>query len=132
MEPTRRRLRAESDDPVVQAVDALTDMLEAEVTASQQDRAQRAGGNGGVYIPKWVAIAVFGFFLTAVTALAGTVLNMRTELAVIRGNRFTASDALRLQAEIMSEIPPEDVERRLGEHERRLDRIENGNQGGNE
>lgn len=125
-----RRLRATSDDPYEEGLNALADILER-IEEKMDDRQPIKGdGNGGVYLPRWVAALLLGTMLTMIVSFIYTFASMNTRLSIIESNRFTDADAGQMRRAIEAQIPPPEVLRRLLDHERRLEGIER--QTGNE
>ncbi len=124
----RRSLHAVSadDDPVVAAVE----MLRAQVRALETDVRQAgipapapARNGNGLYLPRWAVGVVSSLVVAALIAITGLILDLRTDVHVIQGNRFTAvngqeirSDLYSLRAELMQRIA--DIDRRLERLER--------------
>ena len=123
-----RSLRAVSadEDPVVAAVE----MLRAQVRALETDVRQAgilapapARNGNGLYLPRWAVGVVSSLIVAALIAITGLILDLRTDVHVIQGNRFTAvngqeirSDLYTLRAELMQRIA--DIDRRLERLER--------------
>jgi len=120
----RLRILAESDDPGLAATLAVLDKLEK--IEHRVEAPRKKNGNGGVYVPRWVLLIAGPLLTVFLIWLTTSVVGMNTRVAVIEGNRFTASDAQTLRRSIETGIPPDDVLRRLESHENRLTRIENG------
>lgn len=119
-----RPTRAESDDPVVLIAEQLKGELKA--LGEEVRRATKKNGNGGVYVPKWIASVASVIVATALIGLTATVLSMRSTLDTMKATQFTQTDAERMRRSIMDGLPKPDTQRRLGDHERRLDRLEQG------
>ncbi len=129
MEPTRRPgqfPRAASDDPTLDAIDSLTAIVESEIEAR---RVHRPASGGGFYVHPWLAGVVAALLAASIMWLTATVVSLREDVAVIKSNRFTNGMANDLRRDIERQIPPPEVLRRLMDHERRLERIENGGDG---
>ena len=120
------RVRVVSDDPVVQALDALAARLDVLAEAA----AKPAAPVDGVVVPKWAVTLIGGLLSTAVIALTVSVLGMNTRLSVIENNRFTPADAAQLRRDIETGPPNAGAAARLREHENRITRLE-GRHGGN-
>ena len=108
MVPKKRPLRATSDDAVVEMLEGLSDDVRAWMDSTPK---QSDGGNGGVTVPKWAMPIMVGLVLAVVLGVAATLTDLSARVRIIESNRFTREDAGELRLD-------------LGDHERRLDRLE--------
>lgn len=115
-----------SDDPVVAAAQAMLD----EIHALRADMAARPASDM-VAVPK----VLVGLSITLLAAACIGLYGIAMDVHSIEATRFTREDgermrteligyANRIRAEIMEEVPTPDTQRRLTDHERRLERIE--------
>ena len=108
MVPKSRPLRATSDDPVVEVLEGLSADVRSWMDATTK---KTNGGNGGVTVPRWAMPIMVGLVLAVVLGVAATLTDLSARVRVIESNQFTREDAGELRLD-------------LGDHERRLDRLE--------
>lgn len=111
MKPERNRpLRAMSDDPAVDLAETVAKRLDA-LTKAVEERKGDGGGNGTIVLPRWVATVAVAVLAAAILGLFGFVLDVSSRLAVQEARAVA--------------VPRQELDRRLGDYERRLDRLEN-------
>jgi len=117
-----RRLHATSDDPFDEALDALTHEIRSLSDEVSRGKSSKGNGNGNIRVPTWVAAALFALMISAIVGLGIRVMDLSTEMAVVRGNRFTAQDWATARRDLETQI-------RTGspDHEARISRLEEGN-----
>lgn len=117
----RQRARIMSDDPVVAALEALGERIDS---ALSEPAPAPAPPVSGVVVPVWIAGIVVSMLLGSLATSFGAIVAMNTRLTVVENSYLSVPAAEQMRRDIEANIPPLEVQRRLTDHERRLDRIE--------
>jgi len=128
MNPQRSIRSDAGDDPVL----AVALHLEAQLKALAEEMREHHGGGdgpppGGLSVsPFWTKV-IGGVTVIAIVAAFSLLIALQADVREIKNTRFTGQEGRELQLE-MTRVQQRqvDYERRLTNHETRLDRIEGG------